>query len=157
MQILKDESASSDDSSSSSDSDTDTEPARTNPSSNKKPVAKQDDSNDDEDTDDDDEVKERTPKIQYIKTKGEVTIDELPEETFEYFSLDDATAVNHIGIINSILNNLLVIKSDRDTKPLDEGITFVAKTSRITIVSPLFVRHDGIMRPLRTRSIHSIV
>jgi hypothetical protein len=132
MQILKDESSTSASSSTtSSDTDTDTETSKTKRMPVKTKAAQMNNNNDedlDDDDDDDDEdddtptsLKERKPKVQYIKTKGEITIDEMPEENFEYFSLDDTTPIHSIGIIHSILNNLLVVKSNTDTKPLDEG------------------------------------
>jgi H/ACA ribonucleoprotein complex non-core subunit NAF1 len=94
----------------------------------------QESSDDDDDDDDDDENlnKQKTIKITYPKTKGEITIDELPVPDFQHFTLNENETMSQIGIVSSIVNNMIVVQSNRNSKPLDED-TILFTSDRHTI------------------------
>jgi H/ACA ribonucleoprotein complex non-core subunit NAF1 len=69
----------------------------------------------------------------FPKTKGEITIDEVPPLIdFDHFTLNSNELITEIGVITSIVYNLVIVQSIRNSKPLDED-TILFTQDRHTI------------------------
>lgn len=101
--------------------------------SKKEPGVTESEDDDDDDDSEDEHKKNVNKKISFPKTKGEITIDEVPPLIdFDHFTLNSNEVITHVGIITSIVYNLVIVQSIRDSKPLDED-TILFTEDRQTI------------------------
>ena len=76
---------------------------------------------------------DKKKKTIFPKTKGEITIDEVPPLIdFDHFTLNSTELITEIGVITSIVYNLVIVQSTRNSKPLDED-TILFTQDRHTI------------------------
>lgn len=97
-------------------------------------------SSDTEDDDEDGSHRQRTAPVKYVKTKDEVTIDELPPPEQVEIVLDEKVKLKEVGRVISRVDKLVVVKSTSDNSaPLDEEtIIFDANRKSIAKIFEIF-------------------